>query len=220
MWRVLFCALLYPLVFTLLAVRLAFTEPFVEFLYRHVELPPDPMPYELRLEIAKLGLRSVLFDEGMREFKSSGLFNPREIKHMEDVKNLLSFFFTVLYISLPLWLFTLLSLKSRKLIGKSLFFGSVMLELFALLVVVLSFVNYEWLFVSFHNLFFDPYSWRFFDQDMLLRVYPMDFWYKATIYTAVGLLGFNLLLQALGFYLWQAKSLFNKRQINRNSVGS
>ncbi len=173
------------------------------FLYKHTELTPDPLPYEVRLEIAKLGLRSVLSDEGMQEFKNSGLFNAREIKHMEDVKKLLSSLFLLLYIALPLWLVLLISLKDIKLIGKALFFGSVFLEAFVVFVVLASFVNYEWLFVAFHNLFFDPYSWRFFEQDMLLRVYPMDFWYKATIYTSLGLFGFNLLLQALGFYLWR-----------------
>ncbi|WP_213032484.1 hypothetical protein, partial [Acinetobacter baumannii] len=66
---------LFPILLTLLVVRLAFTDLFVEFLYKRVDLPPDPMPYELRLSIAKLGLRSVLSDSGMEEFKSSGLFN-------------------------------------------------------------------------------------------------------------------------------------------------
>ncbi|RMG99873.1 MAG: DUF1461 domain-containing protein, partial [Aquificota bacterium] len=159
MWRVPLLALLYPVVLTLLFVRLAFTEPFVDFLYKHTELTPDPLPYEVRLEIAKLGLRSVLSDEGMQEFKNSGLFNAREIKHMEDVKKLLSSLFLLLYIALPLWLVLLISLKDIKLIGKALFFSSVFLEAFVVFVVLASFINYEWLFVAFHNLFFDPYSW-------------------------------------------------------------
>jgi len=79
---------LFPVLLTLLCVRLSFTEAFVDFLYPRVVLPPDPMPYEQRLNIAKLGLRSVLSDKGMEDFKNSGLFNYREIKHMEDVKRL------------------------------------------------------------------------------------------------------------------------------------
>lgn len=206
-WAVsLLLIVLFPILLTLLVVRLAFTDLFVEFLYKRVDLPPDPMPYELRLSIAKLGLRSVLSDSGMEEFKSSGLFNEREIKHMEDVKRLLSFFLGFLYITLPIWLLGFFSLKNRKDMGKVLFFGGLLLEVFVLFVLIASAVNYDWLFTAFHNLFFDPYSWRFRDEDMLLRVYPMDFWFKATLYTALGVFLVNLSLQTLGFILWRRSS--------------
>ncbi|MDW8067079.1 MAG: TIGR01906 family membrane protein [Aquificaceae bacterium] len=194
---------LFPFLLTFLAVRFAFTEAFVEFLYPRVELTPDPMPFQLRLSIAKMGLRSVVSDKGMEEFKNSGLFNHREIAHMEDVKRLLSFLFGFLYVGLPLWFFGLISLRSFKEIGKVLFWGSLLLELFAVFVLLASFANYQWLFEAFHNLFFDPYSWRFSDQDMLLRVYPLDFWYKATLYTAGAVILLNMLIQSIGFLLWR-----------------
>lgn len=89
--------------------------------------------------------------------------------------------------------------------GKVLFFGALLLELFALFVFFVSLTNYEWLFVAFHNLFFDPYSWRFRDEDMLLRVYPMDFWYKATIYTTLMVFSINLVFQIIGLFLWKSK---------------
>ncbi|MFN4320085.1 MAG: TIGR01906 family membrane protein [Aquificaceae bacterium] len=197
--------LFFPALLTLFCVRISFTEAFVDFLYPKVKLPPDPMPYELRLNIAKLGLRSVLSDKGMEEFKGSGLFNYREIKHMEDVKKLLGFLFAFLYVGLPAWLFLFLSLKNLREMGKVLFFGALLMELFALFVLFASFVDYEWLFVTFHNLFFDPYSWRFREEDMLLRVYPMDFWYKATIYTALMVFSINLLFQVIGLYFWRSK---------------
>lgn len=196
----------FPFLLAILGVRLAFTEGFVEFLYGRINLPPDPMPYELRLDIAKMGLRSVISDSGMQDFKNSRLFNHREIKHMEDVKSLLSFLFTLLYIGLPMWILGLLVLKSMKTIGMVLFFGSLLLELFVFFVILLSVLNYEWLFEAFHNLFFDPHSWRFRNEDMLLRVYPMSFWYWATIYTAIGVFVANLIFQAIGLLLWRRES--------------
>ncbi len=194
---------LFPILLTLFAVRLAFTDIFVEFLYKRVSLPPDPMPYELRLGIAKLGLRSVLSNSGMEEFKDSGLFNEREIRHMEDVKRLLSFFFSFLYIALPLWFLGFVGLRSKRDMGKILFFGGILLEVFVLFVLITSVISYDWLFIAFHDLLFDPYSWRFSDEDMLLRVYPMDFWYKGTLYTAIGVFSANILFQAIGFVLWR-----------------
>ena len=38
-------------------------------------------------------------------------------------------------------------------------------EVFVLFVLIASAVNYDWLFTAFHNLFFDPYSWRFRDEE-------------------------------------------------------
>ncbi|MFN7065391.1 MAG: TIGR01906 family membrane protein [Aquificaceae bacterium] len=196
---------LFPLLLTLLSVRIAFTEAFVEFLYPRVELPQDPMPYELRLSIAKLGLRSVLTDKGMEELKNSGLFNEREIRHIEDVKRLLGFSFVLLYIGLPIFLLGLLSLREIKNIGMVLFFGSLLLEVFALFVLLSSVINYEGIFTAFHELFFDPHSWRFFEEDMLIRVYPMDFWLKATLYTTLMVFFVNLFPQALGLLLWRRR---------------
>ncbi|MEM1642715.1 MAG: DUF1461 domain-containing protein, partial [Desulfurococcaceae archaeon] len=123
-----------------------------------------------------------------------------------DVKRLLSFFFGFLYITLPIWLLGFFSLKNRKDMGKVLFFGGFLLKVFVLFVLIASAVNYDWLFTAFHDLFFDPYSWRFRDEDMLLRVYPMDFWFKATLYTALGVFLVNLFLQTLGFILWRRSS--------------
>lgn len=194
----------FPPLLTLLGVRLAFTEAFLELLYKGVNLPPDPMPYELRLSVAKLGLRSVLSEEGMREFKNSGLFNYREVKHMEDVKNLLKVSFGLLYVGLPAWLLGLAVLKDLRRVGRVLFLGGLLLELLVVLVIFLSLTSYQWLFEAFHNLFFDPYSWRFREEDMLLRVYPMDLWYKATLYTALMVFVFGAVFQAVGFLLWKS----------------
>lgn len=195
--------ILFPTLLTLFCVRVAFTESFVEFVYSKTELPPDPMPYQQRLNIAKLGLRSVISHKGMEEFKNSGLFNQREIRHMEDVKRLLKVFFTILYIGIPILLLGLFKLKKPKEIGQVFFFGALLLEAFALFVLLVSLINYDWLFIAFHELFFDPYSWRFFDEDMLLRVYPMDFWYKATLYTTFMVISLNLLFQVFGFLMWR-----------------
>jgi hypothetical protein len=64
--RVILLSLFFPFLLVFLCVRLAFTEFFVELNYRFGDLPPDRwgMGYEERLSIAKLGLRSVLSDEG------------------------------------------------------------------------------------------------------------------------------------------------------------
>ena len=116
MKRVILLSLFFPFLLVFLCVRLAFTEFFVELNYRFGDLPLDRwgMDYEERLSIAKLGLRSVLSDEGMQEFINSGLFREKEIKHMQDVKGLLSVVFKVLYLGGPIWLTLFFSLKDKR----------------------------------------------------------------------------------------------------------
>ncbi|WP_029551419.1 TIGR01906 family membrane protein [Thermocrinis jamiesonii] len=208
MKRVIALSFFFPFLLIFLCVRLAFTEFFVELNYRFGNLPPDRwgMDQERRLEIAKLGLRSVLSDKGMEEFISSGLFREKEIKHMQDVKRLLSVIFKVLYFGLPLWLFLFFSLRDKKKMGLVLFSGALLTEILVIFVLVFSLLNYDLLFEVFHNFFFDPHSWRFFDQDMLLRVYPMKFWYNATLWVCVFSLLLNSSFQALGLILWKKVS--------------
>lgn len=195
--------LLFPFVLVLFSVRLAFTEFFIEWEYSKEDFPEDRwgLSKDVRLNIAKLGLRAVLSQQGMREFKASGFFSSREIKHMEDVKRFLSIIFPAFYL-LSAILFTLLiSLGSLKEIGRVLMLGGFLVDVIAFVFFSLSLIDYNWLFVSFHNLVFDPYSWRFRDEDMLLRVYPMKFWFDATIFVIVLTLISAAVLQTVGFLL-------------------
>ncbi|SNZ16491.1 TIGR01906 family membrane protein [Hydrogenobacter hydrogenophilus] len=201
--RKLLAILTLPVLTVLLSVRLAFTEFFVRWEYSKKDFPEDRwgLSNEVRLRIAKLGLRAVLSDEGMKDFKRSGFFGEREIKHMEDVKELLSFLFPTLYVLGVLWLFLTLSLGSKRNIGQVLIISGGITQGLVLIIFLISLINYDWLFTTFHNYVFDPYSWRFKDDDMLLRVYPMKFWFDATLF--VGSLSFILgsVLQGVGFLL-------------------
>ncbi|WP_448587462.1 TIGR01906 family membrane protein [Thermocrinis sp.] len=205
MKRVALLSLLFPFLLILFCVRLAFTGFFVELNYRFGDLPPDRwgMDQAQRLDIAKLGLRSVLSEEGMKEFVNSGLFRDKEIRHMQDVKNLLSLLFGFLYLFLPFWLLLFFSLRDKKKMGLTLFLGATFGEVLAVFVVVFSVINYELLFEAFHDLVFEPGSWRFLEEDMLLRVYPMEFWYNATVWVSLLVFALNSLLQGVGFILWR-----------------
>ncbi len=195
--------LLFPFVLVLFSVRLAFTEFFVEWEYSKKNFPEDRwgLSKDVRLHIAKLGLRAVLSDEGMREFKASGFFSSREIKHMEDVKRFLSIIFPAFYLLSAILFALLISLGSLKETGRMLMLGGFLVDVIAFVFLLLSLIDYNWLFVNFHNLVFDPYSWRFRDEDMLLRVYPMKFWFDATVSVIVLTLILAAILQAVGFLL-------------------
>ncbi len=200
---------LSPVVFIGLPVRAAFSEWFVEWEYSKEDFPEDPygMDREYRLYLAKLGLRAVLSDEGMEEFKRAKLpdgrraFNEREIKHMEDVKRLLDVFFPALYVSTAVFGGSLLILRSTDLVGKALLISSVITLFLLTSALLLSVTNYDLAFEIFHNLLFDPYSWRFRYSDTLLRIYPMKFWYDGTILVILSSMALCIISMTAGVIL-------------------
>ena len=186
--------ILSPLIFLGIPTRVAFNEWFIDWEYSKADFPKDRygLPDDYRRYLAKLGLRSVLSDEGMEEFKRAKLpdgrkaFNEREIKHMEDVKNLLSVFFPLVYIAATISFLSLLYLRDPRLIGKALIFASLFSFMLTGASAIFSITNYELAFELFHNYVFDPYSWRFKYTDTLLRIYPMKFWYDGTIFVVAS----------------------------------
>ncbi len=182
--------LLSPVIFIGIPTRVAFNEWFIDWEYSKEDFPEDRygMDDEYRKHLAKLGLRAVLSDEGMEEFKRAKLpdgrraFREKEVRHMEDVKNFLDFFFPFLYVSIGVSLVSLAVLGSRRLIGYALLTASLFSFLLFTAIAVFSITNYELAFELFHNYVFDPYSWRFRYTDTLLRIYPMKFWFDGTMF--------------------------------------
>ena len=200
--------LIFPYISVGISVRIAFTEKFVEWEYAKKDFPPDRwgMTREERLELAKLGLRAVLSDEGMEEFKSKRLkngrnaFTKREIKHMEDVKNFLSLYFPSVYFLTLLWIFGTILLKEPRVLIFSGLFNTLLL----IFLGILTFTNYKKAFEVFHNIVFDPYSWKFRYSDTLIRIYPLKFWYDATLFVAILSLIIGFLTIIAGM-IWKKK---------------
>jgi len=198
-----------PVLFIGIPIKMAFTHWFVEFEYLRRDLPPDPygLDTETRLRLAILGLEAVLSDEGMRRFKEARLpdgrkaFTDREIKHMEDVKRVLSIFNGLFYISLGIWIAGIVIKRNLRWIGTLLISTTSLTLLIALFSLAISLYDYNLAFEVFHNYVFDPYSWRFSYSDTLLRVYPMRFWFEATFFVLSSALMLTLITLAFGIYL-------------------
>ncbi len=213
--------LLSPIIFIGIPTRIAFNDWFIDWEYSKADFPKDRygLDDEYRKHLAKLGLRAVLSDEGMEEFKKAKLpdgrkaFRKREVKHMQDVKDFLTVFFPFVYLSVAVSALALLVIRDSILIGKTLIFSSLFSFLLITFALIFSLVNYDLAFELFHNYVFDPYSWRFRYTDTLLRIYPMRFWYDGTIFVIsfAGLLSFLSLL--LGLYLIRYKKSSSYRTL-------
>ncbi len=205
------CILTLPYSIISMSSRIAFSEWFIDWQYSLESFPEDPygMSKEERKRLAKLGLKAVTSDEGMEEFKKAKLpdgrpaFRDKEIKHMEDVKNLLSVLFPLGYILMTMDLIILLYLSfiNKKLLGTALIGGGSLCLILLVSAGAFSLIDYDLAFEKFHDLFFDPYSWRFRHSDTLLRIYPKVFWFNGTIFVISLSVILSLLSIIIGFLI-------------------
>ncbi len=194
----------FPFISLGLSTRLAFNEWFIDFEYSKESFPKDRwgMSDNLRRELAKVGLRAVLSEEGLREFKEVRFpngrkaFNRKEVKHMEDVNRVLSVVFPMTYMLSFLWVlgFLLVRERAKVLVMSGAFSLTLILSVSALVVS-----NYDLAFEVFHNFVFDPTSWRFRYTDTLLRIYPMKFWFDGTLFVILTSAIISLIFILLGF---------------------
>ena len=119
------------------------------------------------------------------------LYNAAELSHMVDVKQLTQ-------LALDVWLGLLLvALVLVLLLERLGGAGSVWLAvkrgaaftllLMAILAVGLA-ISFSFLFVGFHQLFFDAGTWTFRYSDTLIRLFPERFWRDAFGFVALGTL--------------------------------
>ncbi|WP_457641612.1 TIGR01906 family membrane protein [Persephonella sp.] len=205
--------LLAPLWIIGLSTRMAFSEWFIEYEYSKKDFPKDRwgLPDNIRKELAKIGLEAVLSDKGLEKFRNAKLpngkkaFRKKEIKHMEDVKNFLKYFFPVVYISFVVWFGIYFFLKQIR--WKLLLISGAFTTFLIVFAGLFAYFNYELAFAIFHDYLFGKYTWRFRWTDTLLRIYPMKFWYDGTFFVIGLSLLISVTLYLLGLLL---KNVYEK----------
>lgn len=193
---------------------------FVRFEYGRAGFPADAygLDREQRTRLALLGLRSIQPGtagvELLRRARlpdGSSAFNPRELRHMEDVRRLFG-------IALRVQLAGLLALvalavllartHARAAVPRGLFLGSLATLAVAALAAPVLLLGFEGFFVRFHELFFTGQSWQFAYSDTLLRLYPELFWRHTAELAAVLVLGQAVVLGLLS-WLWLRRARGN-----------
>jgi integral membrane protein (TIGR01906 family) len=134
--------------------------------------------YDLYIEKWDMFLDN-MFDFFKGKAELNPYFNERETSHMDDVKDVIHGFVVALQAALVVSLvfgFYLLKdkRKRRKTIVKLLIYSGGLAMLISVLFFVLSF-KFEWLFVNFHSVFFKPGTWIFYEGDLLIKIFPQQF---------------------------------------------
>jgi integral membrane protein (TIGR01906 family) len=191
-------AVLTPVLFVGNGLYLVTHGFFVRAEYARPGFPDDALGLTRaeRVRLAKVGLYSILswHRDGIDRLEAARLadgtvaFDERELRHMRDVRRLL----TILLALHAACLVALVSLaavcRTRDMARQALRAGAwATLGLFAF-VGVLLLADDDWFLTGFHTVFFEGSSWRFSDQETLRRMFPDLFWRDvATVLGVVAL---------------------------------
>lgn len=189
-------ALTVPLTVLMIAIRTVASAPFLWLEYHRPGFPEDSYGYYL-VERMRLGSYGVDYINNFapREYlarvttgaDNTLAFTEAEVNHMHDVKWVLLIATVAVAALFLVTLFSNISLRERApgTIRRSLFTGAwITLGLIAVLGVV-GFFGWEWLFTTFHQVFFPQGNWEFSVRSSLIRLYPPQFWIDAAIAVAV-----------------------------------
>ncbi|MEK6835934.1 MAG: TIGR01906 family membrane protein, partial [Nanoarchaeota archaeon] len=103
-------------------------------------------------------------------------FNEREKLHLQDVKNLIQKTFLIFYIALILFIIMLIYFiytKNYKIIYSSFLVSTLLL---IIILVILSLINFNFLFTQFHLISFSNDYWQLNPEtDNLINLFPLQF---------------------------------------------
>lgn len=205
--------LMLPCVLVLGSVRLAMTETFVRWEYNRAGFPADNYGFtqDDRLEYGPYGIRYIVQAKdisylGDLEINGEPAFNEDELHHMEDVQKVTFAVLQIMMITGSFFVMGAVMLlrrpKSRYLFFNALRYGAIFTVGAIVVVVAVVFLNWDFFFDNFHALFFEDGTWQFSTSDTLIRLYPQQFWFDASLFTGgVALLGAMLCIASP--FLWQ-----------------
>jgi integral membrane protein (TIGR01906 family) len=201
--------LLTPLAILMFGVRLLLTPAFLPIEYNMPGFPADTYGFSTdeRIRWATPSLIYLINDQGIDYLGAltlntgAPIYNPRELEHMLDVKNVLQMLLKVwdvsmlALIALGFWAWRGGWLETyRAGWRRGGFLMVALLAAFGVFAVTSFWDFFSW----FHSLFFQGTSWQFAYSDTLIRLFPMRFWQDCFIYIGV----FSLLVGlALAFGL-------------------
>lgn len=197
----------------LLSARLVMTPLFLQFEYHRPDFPEDSYGFtrQDRLYYAPYALDYLLTDAdiaylGDLTFPNSTrqLFNASELHHMEDVKVVTRWAFTILAVggigSLALIGIVWRNRDYRQTIRSGIASGAILTITLIIAIVISAVVAWNQFFDLFHMLLFENGTWQFLYSDTLIRLFPEKFWFDAAMTIGILTTLFSLILLAI---TWQ-----------------
>lgn len=201
------------------AIRILVGPAYPTYEYAKPNFPADPYGFtqEQRLELALVAVDYLsrpepasetiyLLEEQQLPGSDQPLYNPAEISHMVDVKNVTD------GIGRLSWLATLIVVvglgvmmsrpDSRPTAYKAIFHGGLATTLVLLAIALFILIAWNTFFVQFHELLFPPGTWTFSYSDSLIRLFPEKFWFDFGVLLSGSALLSGLITTGIGYWLW------------------
>ncbi|HNW95512.1 MAG TPA: TIGR01906 family membrane protein [Anaerolineaceae bacterium] len=208
-------AVMLPFILLLGAVRLIMTPQFPALEYGRPGFPEDSFGFTNaeRKQWSAYAVNYLVNDADidyladLRFPDGKALYRAEELSHMEDVKAVVKTALTVWQgllgaaFALCVWF---AAMGAWRKLGKSLRTGAWLSIVLIVFIVVMTAVSFDMLFDRFHRLFFTEGSWLFYQNDTLIRLFPLVFWRDA--FLLVGL----VVLVAAGLLLWVTRGAKGK----------
>jgi len=188
----------FPFLVVMIFVRLVMTPLFPQFEYNRPDFPADYYGFTVqeRLNYAPYAIQYLLngddisFLGDLRFSDGREMYNTRELHHMRDVKTVTQYAYLsaviggilALLIILYFWRLNPSALRSALLNGSRLTIGII------LAIVIIAVTSWETFFTTFHQLFFAGGTWQFEYSDTLIRLFPEQFWFDASLIIGGGTL--------------------------------
>ena len=180
-------AILLPFIILMGGIRLIMTPTFPALEYKRAGFPEDPYGFDLteRTKWSTFAVNYLTNDKdidylgNLQDFSGNKMFRPEELTHMEDVKHVVKGSLFIWYVAggivfgLSVWLLVQKAWREFRLGYRS---GAwITLGLMAAMIAYLA-INFNQLFDQFHRIFFSEGSWLFYQNDTLIRLFPLEFW--------------------------------------------
>ena len=211
--------LLVPLILMLGSALLLATDQYLAFEYGKASFPPDAFGFtqQQRFDLASSNIhyvRAHLPSSTLSNQTRNGtpVYNPREVSHMADVQavfqSVLRVWLTA-FILLVLLGFVLWKTGERKALASAIQSGGLLTSGIILSIALLAIFGWQFWFNTFHLFFFEPGSWLFSYSDTLIRLFPVEFWFDATLTISILSLIGGLLVTLAG---WRWKQILKLPQ--------
>jgi integral membrane protein (TIGR01906 family) len=186
-----------PFFILMLVVLILFQPWFLSFEYQKPDFPADRFGFS-QDERLSFGTQSVLFviqnqpAETLRQLQGGSqtpIYKESEVGHMVDVQKVFQLAKTIWLCIAVIYLISLLTAWHVPyrlwLLLRSVMLGSLLSIGLLVLLLVAAVGMFDTLFDQFHRLFFSDGSWLFYENDTLIRLFPLKLWSDAFLYAAV-----------------------------------
>ena len=216
---------LIPVILILGSARLLATDSYLAFEYGKASFPADPYGFtpQQRFILASTNIhyvRAHLPDDELSKQTLNGVavYNEREVTHMADVQ-------AVFQIILRIWqaAFILLLLLGvvfvqngkREAFAWAIQWGGLVTAGMIFAIALLAIFAWQTWFDLFHRFLFVPGSWLFSYTDTLIRLFPIQFWFDATLTISVLAFVGGILLALIG---WRGQTLMARQPVDAMQI--